>query len=333
MKTLIKNAKLIDGKSVDILIENGIVVRIGNGRNISADVVIDADGKYAVSGCVNAYFDGNIDEASKLLSQGVTTVFDFSNDDKITKYLIDKGIKVFKAIGDFDGETLLNESFLEQQVENNKKLGVVKSILYLKNPNESEGDNFNTVITNASKNNFIVATHVSETLENVGEIDKEFGMSPIGLLENYGFLDRKCLLIDCVYVDKEDVEILNNYDVNIITCPTNNLSDGYGIAPVYSFIKNGLNVLVGGVSSNHFKEIRLVGDLQSGVLNEKSIINISDLKNMNCYNARKIFNEIGGLNEGLSADIVLLNDNNLMNLTPINVKMVFVNGKLVYQQK
>ena len=246
--------------------------------------------------------------------------------------MIDKGIKVFKAIGDFDGNTIISDDYLNDEFNRVADYGAIKPILYVKNPNDCEEDNFSEIINFASNRDCVVATHVSETLENVGEIDKLHGLSPIGLLESYGLLDRKNILIDCVYADKEDVQLISNYETTICTRPTTNLSDGYGIAPIYSFVKNNINVVVGGINSNHFKEVQLVGDLQAGVLNEKSIINSKDLLNMYSHNAHNVFSEIGGVEVGLSADIVFVDTNKFNELTPLNVKMVMVNGRVVYTQ-
>ena len=55
MKTLIKNAKQIDGKLVNILINDGVIISINNNINERADVVFDANGCFDYLCCWSVY--------------------------------------------------------------------------------------------------------------------------------------------------------------------------------------------------------------------------------------------------------------------------------------
>ena len=107
-------------------------------------------------------------------------------------------------------------------------------------------------------------------------------MTPIELLESIGFLDVPCILAHCVHCDKDDVEVLKKYDVTIATNPSSNLVLGSGIAPLYSYIRNEINVSIGtdGPASNNaldmFKEMFLADNLQAGVLNQAYILTVVD---------------------------------------------------------
>ena len=210
-------------------------------------------------------------------------------------------------------------------------MGVHDVILYAANPNVSEELNYSELLKCANATGCLLATKVSETLEDVGEIDNQFSLSPIGLLESYGFLDKKHMLINCVYADKDDVNLLANYDTTICTCPSMDLKLGNGIAPVFSFMKNKLNVVVGGTTTNHFKELSLVKDLQTGTLNECGLIDDADLYGMVSDNAHKLYSQIGLLRENEYADIIMVDDNDINNITPINVKMVIIDGEIKYR--
>lgn len=330
MKKII-NAKLINNNDIEILIDNGKIIKIA--PKIAEDcMTIDAKGGYVISGLTNCYFDGAVKDVERLLSQGITSVFDFSFDEAVTKTLISKGLKVFKAVGDNNGEIVLSKDMLLKDIERYKKMGVEDIILYAINPNLTEESNYAELINLASEKGYLLATNASETLEAVGEIDNQYSLSPIGLLESYGFLDKKHMILGCVYADKEDVVILSSYDSNICVCPTRDLKNGNGIAPAYSFVKNHLNVVVGGTNSNHFKEVSLVKDLQSGTLNEVDLISDNDCMNMLSNNAHKMFNQIGVLKEGQFADIMIVDDYDILNLTPLTVKAVLINGELKYER-
>jgi cytosine/adenosine deaminase-related metal-dependent hydrolase len=330
MKKII-NAKLINNENVEILIHGNKITKMAR-KVVEACPIIDAQGGYVMGGIVNSFFNGTIQDVERLISQGITSVFDFSFNDAVTNKLIEKGIKVFKAIGDNNGETLLSRDYLLKDVVKFQQMGVEDIILYVINPNLAEESNYTELINLASEYGYLLVTNVSETLEDVGEIDNQYSLSPIGLLESYGFLDHKHLLVGCVYADKEDVNILSSYDTNICICPTKDLKSGNGIAPAYSFIKNNINILVGGTTSNHFKEVSLVKDLQSGSLNEDNLISVEECHGMLSNNAHKLFDQIGKLKEGGYADIVIVDDFDVLNSTPLNVKKVIINGQLRYER-
>ena len=295
MRIAIKNV-MISNMENDILIENGKILSIGKIVNDDIDVVINGEGCSAFSGIVNSYFNGDVEDCDKLLCQGITSVFDFSNNIEVTKKLVSLGLNVYSAVGDFDGNNVITETYLDEKVEEMLSAGIKAPILYVLNPNVEDETQYEELIKYGKKHNYLIATSVSENLEDVGLIDKEYGISPIALLESYGFLDYRNLLIDCVYVDKEDVNILTNYDTTICTCPTKNLINGSGIAPIYSFVKNNLNVVIGGNVKSIFQELELCKNLQSGNLNERDILSSDDVLNMANKNVKKVFNAVGELN-------------------------------------
>ena len=327
MRRLITNV-MFDNVCKDILLVDDKINKIESNIKDSVDVLINGSNLYAVKGFTNCYFDGSIEDCDGLLSQGITTVFDFSNNIEVSKKLLELGLTVHVAVGDFDGNNIIDENYLDFKITELNKIGVKNIILFLANPNIEDESQYSEIIHYGKKHNLIISTSVSENLEDVGEIDKQYGMSPIALLESYGFLDFKNLLIDCVCVDKEDVNILTSYDTTICTCPTKNLKNGSGIAPVYSFIKNKLNVVIGGVTNSIFQEVDLCKNLQSGYLNEENILKNKDVLNMVNGNIDYLLNREDDINN----DIVLIDKQDILSCTPLNVKLVFANGKVVYNK-
>jgi 5-methylthioadenosine/S-adenosylhomocysteine deaminase len=204
----------------------------------------------------------------------------------------------------------------------------------------------------AIKHNLVKSTHISETLSEVGIIDSKYQMTPIGLLESYGFFDSPCVLAHCVHCDKDDIEIMKNYEISVASNPSSNLILGSGIAPLYSFVKNNINVSIGtdGAASNNnlnmFKEMYLADNLQAGVLNQASAITTIDaLKMATVRGAMALgYDNLGRIEEGYMADLIMidvskpnmqpLNDiySNLVNACESgNVSMTMVNGKILYK--
>lgn len=329
MKTFIKNAKLLNGNDINILIENGIITDISNSEFKVFDNEIDCGNNYIIPGLTNGFFDGNIKDCENLLVQGITNVFVKNEDVSTIKWLIQNKFNIVSVIN-INNEMQLNSKYFDNKIEKIKEIGVKNFAFHLKNPNEIYDEIYEFCVKYAHENNLLLISGASENLENVGEIDNEYKMSPISLLESYGFFDIKCMLVDCVCVDKDDVKnVLVNYpNVTICTRPTCNLKDGYGIAPIYSFVNNKINVVLGGVTSNIFKEMALVKELQCGYLNE-DVLTENDVFNMVTKNF-EVFNMGSSIEVGSRADLVIIDDDNLLNLTPINVKMTIIAGEIKY---
>lgn len=85
-----------------------------------------------------------------------------------------------------------------------------------------------------------IIVHFGRTLESVGQIVNKFGVSPASLLEEYGFLDRECLLYGINYIDKDDQLLLANYNPTLILSPRSDADEGKGEINLYNLIYNRL---------------------------------------------------------------------------------------------
>ena len=289
----------------------------------------------------------------ELIKNGVTTVADFyMHPEETVKACIDTGIRANIGIGAITGKEILSQESLLDEMNAISKSPLIKPILYAHSLYSCDESQFNELNKFAVEHNLIKSTHASETLTEVGIIDNKYNMTPIALLESYGFLDSPTILAHCVHCDKDDIEILANYDVTVATNPSSNLILGSGIAPLYSYVKNNINVSIGtdGAASNNnlnmFKEMYLADNLQAGVLNQAQVITTIDtLKMATVRGALALgYDNLGRLQEGYLADLIMIdisrpnmqpiNDiaNNLVNACESNnVIMTMINGKVVYK--
>ena len=81
--------------------------------------------------------------------------------------------------------------------------------------------------------------------------------SPIALLEERGALDRGPLLIHCVRVEEDDMEIMARHSCSVAHCPASNAKFGHGIAPLLPMVAAGIRVGIGSdsVASNNRMDI------------------------------------------------------------------------------
>lgn len=89
MKILLKNAKLADGKTKDVLVNGSVIEKVAGKINVKADFEYDLTDKYLIPGCIDAHVHfrtpGNeekedwITGSKAALAGGFTTVFDMPN--------------------------------------------------------------------------------------------------------------------------------------------------------------------------------------------------------------------------------------------------------------
>lgn len=385
--TINKDNEIIGNGQVEI--EDNLITYVGREREADGEV-IDAKGNIIMPGFVNTHchlamtlFRGYAENSDfnnwwldymrpleekleeddcyygatlgilELIKNGVTTVADFYiNPRETAKAVIDTGIRTSIGVGAITSKEIISEEYLDNEIDSISVSPLIKPILYAHSLYSCDESQFAELNKYANKHNLIKSTHLSETLKEVGEIATKYDMSPVELLESYGFFDTPTLLAHCVHCDKDDIDIMKDYDISIATCPSSNLILGSGIAPLYSYVKNKINVSIGtdGPASNNnlnmFKEMYLADNLQAGVLNQaRAITTIDALKMATIRGAIALgYDNLGRIAEGYLADMIMidiskpnmqpLNNiyNNLVNsCESSNVIMTMVNGKILYK--
>ena len=178
----------------------------------------------------------------------------------------------------------------------------------------------------AREHDAIVNTHLSETKKEMTDCLEQSGMLPAFWLEKTGFLDLPCYVAHGVWLQDEEVKLLASKGVSVVHNPSSNCKLASGIAPVGHFRKLGLNVALGtdGASSNNnlsmIKEMRLaamlstVSTMDVGSLRPYQILEMATVNGAKALHAES---QIGTLEEGKKADIVLINPAQA-NMTPLN---------------
>ena len=205
----------------------------------------------------------------------------------------------------------------------------------------------------AHEKEVVFVTHASETQQEVAGSVEQHGVTPVRYLEQVGLLNSATLLAHGVYLDDEEIQLLERRGTSVVHCPSSNLKLGSGIARVADMLKAGVNVAIGtdGVASNNdldmWEEMRLAALLQKGihldptVLPAKQVLKMATLGGARALNLE---NEIGSLEPGKRADLIVVNLNSL-NLTPMydvvshlvyaanahDVWMTMIDGKIVYR--
>ena len=170
----------------------------------------------------------------------------------------------------------------------------------------------------ADEKKLLIHIHLAETKEEVLNCQKEHNCRPVEYLEKIGFLGNNVMAAHACWLSDKEIKILAKNKVSVADCPTSNLKLVSGILPLSRLIKAGVNVCFGtdGPSSNN--NLDMLEDLKIAALvhkwNEKNpeaanAQTILDLATINGAKALKIDDQVGSLDIGKEADIVMINFN------------------------
>jgi 5-methylthioadenosine/S-adenosylhomocysteine deaminase len=192
--------------------------------------------------------------------------------------------------------------------------------------------------------------HLAEQVWEAEPFLKEHG-SVVKYLENIGVLSKRFIGAHGILVNNEDLEILAKHNVSISHCPAGNSKSGREIAPIYDYIKNGINVSIatdGPMSGNHMDMMSVMNctpKMQKVKYLNRSICPAKDIVKMATINGAKALNIdhlVGSVEVGKKADLIIINPNTInmlplydyyaaivYSMLPNNIEHVLVNGKLV----
>lgn len=157
-----------------------------------------------------------------------------------------------------------------------------------------------------------VYMHLSETEKEVAECRERYGKSPVAFLDFLGMFEHGGAGYHCVHVSDEDMEILAEKNVGVVTNPASNMKLVSGIAPIAEMVKRGICVAVGtdGPASNNgldfFKEMYLLSVLAKWRNKEPAALPPMQILRMACVNGARIMGlpDCGYLRAGVKADMI-----------------------------
>ena len=205
----------------------------------------------------------------------------------------------------------------------------------------------------ADENNLKLHIHVAETKKEFTDIKNEKDLTPFQYLDSIGILNQNTIAAHGVWVTPEEIKTLAKKQVSIAHNPSSNMKLASGIAPVYEYNQNGVNVSIGtdGVSSNNnldmFSEMKLATLLQKVDQLDPQAVPAQETLDMATVNGAKALGiNAGQISEGKLADIVLV-DTKVPHMTPVrnalsnivysslgtDVNTVICNGNILLEEK
>jgi 5-methylthioadenosine/S-adenosylhomocysteine deaminase len=163
--------------------------------------------------------------------------------------------------------------------------------------------------------NLPLHTHMSETIAEVEQNVRDYGVRPVEHLDRLGFFSRPALVAHAVHLNDTEIDLLAAKGVSVSHNPVSNLKLASGIARVPELLHAGVTVSLGtdSVASNNnldlFEEIRFAALLHKGVSGDPTAVPaLKALKMGTVYGARAIWQQedIGCLQAGKKADFIAI---------------------------
>ncbi|HEX4900509.1 MAG TPA: amidohydrolase [Pyrinomonadaceae bacterium] len=200
-----------------------------------------------------------------------------------------------------------------------------------------------------------IVTHISETKREVDDSVKAHGASPVAYLDRIGFLGERVIAAHVVWPQGSDTQILKKHSVGVIHNPQSNMKLAAGVAPVPLMMKEGLRVGLGtdGAASNNdlsmWEEMDSAAKLHKVISSDPKVMSAQEafeLATIRGAAALHLEKEIGSLEVGKRADLVLVESDSLNQIPSYNVysdlvyatkasavQTVIINGRVVMRNR
>lgn len=300
--------------------------------------------------------------AAEMIMSGTTTVADgYFFEDSAAEAFIDSGLRAVAAQGvvDFPAPGVPDPAdniqvateFIEKWYGKNR---LITPAIFCHSPYTCDPETIQKAKQLACRNKVPFFIHVAETRDEVEQIKDRYGVTPVQHLANLGVLDSASIAVHCVWLTEEDIEILQQTDTRVSTCPASNMKLASGVAPVKGMLEKGIAIGLGtdGCASNNdldlFKEMDLCAKLHKVEHLDPTVLPATQVLKMATIDGAKVLgldSEIGSIAIGKRADIVMV-DLKSPHLTPFynadilvygatgtDVSTVIIDGKIVMRHR
>lgn len=195
--------------------------------------------------------------------------------------------------------------------------------------------------------------HLSESENEVNQIQERFGKTPTAHLANLGVLTPNLLACHCVMLTEEDMDLLHQFDVKVVHNPESNMKLASGVAPIPRLLEKGVCISIGtdGCASNNnldmFLEMDTAAKLHKVITGDPTVMDAKTVLKMCTIDSARalgLSDRIGSLEPGKKADLIVINMKK-PHLTPMyhpeshlvyavrgsDVDTVMVNGKILLE--
>jgi 5-methylthioadenosine/S-adenosylhomocysteine deaminase len=276
---------------------------------------------------------GTLLACSEMLLSGTTTCCDgYFLEETVAEAVNDSGMRAVLGQGviDFPAPGVADPS---ENIKNalefvEKWLGFSPKItpsIFCHSPYTCSTRTLKDAKTAADNKALLFQIHVSETKQELNQMQSECRMTPVEYLDSIGILDANTLLVHCVWIDDHDIEIIAKQHAKISHNPESNLKLAAGVAPVPSCLDSGITVGLGtdGCASNNdldlFQEMDTAAKLHKVVSHDPTVMDAKSAIVMATIAGAKAIglgDKVGSIEVGKQADLIII-DTDKPHLTPL----------------
>jgi 5-methylthioadenosine/S-adenosylhomocysteine deaminase len=164
-----------------------------------------------------------------------------------------------------------------------------------------------------------ILIHVSETKKEVDDNRAAHNLSPVAWLDQLGVLGPDVVAAHCIWIDAADIALLAKSQTGCVHNPSSNMMLASGVAPVQAMLSAGVRLGLGtdgpaGSNNdlNMMEEMDLAAKLQKithmdpQALGAKQAVEMATIGGARALHME---NEIGSLEAGKKADLIVINLN------------------------
>lgn len=203
----------------------------------------------------------------------------------------------------------------------------------------------------------LIHTHAAENKSEMSAVRSQCKMNNIEYFHHIGMLHERTCLAHCIWLNPNEIDMMKDSDAKVLHCPSSNLKLGSGVANVPQYLSKGISVSLGadGAPCNNtldmFSEMRLAALIQKPLHGPASMTaqTVFELATIGGAKTLGMENELGSIEPGKKADIVLLDPERVWNplrnndsdiyssivysCDPRNVDSVMVDGTWLVRQR
>jgi cytosine/adenosine deaminase-related metal-dependent hydrolase len=183
-----------------------------------------------------------------------------------------------------------------------------------------------------------IHTHASENQGEIALVEQERKQRNVAYFESLGLADEHLILAHCIWLNEQELSILQRNRVKVVHCPSSNLKLSSGIAPIPEMLERDIGVSLGADGAPCNNNLDQFIEMRTAALIQKPLHNptvmpawrVFEMATLGGAEAMGLSDQIGSLEPAKKADLAMV-DLRKLHCTPFAGSNIY--AQLVYQAR